>query len=500
MASILNLLLLLLLFPFVIIFIHRWHKNTAKKTSYPPGPRGLPLIGNLLQFESLNPHLFLYNLSKKHGPIMSMKLGSVPLIIISSAKIAKEAFASNDIVISNRPYLTGQQKLSYNGQDIGFSAYNDCWRERRKISVIHLFSLKRVNSFAPIRREEVFHMIKDVSKRADKFEPIDLSETLISLSSSIICRAAFGKSYRETSSVKRTFDVLVHEVQAVLTGFFWADYFPMLGWMDKVTGMVSRLEKCFENMDSFYQELIDEHISSNRPQSMEGDILDILIKLKEGNASSVVSWDHIKGMLMNIFIAGTDTSSSVVTWAMTALVKKPDAMRRAQQEIRRIVDKKPFVDEDDIQKLPYFKAVIKETMRFYPPVPLLVPRETTQRCFIDGYEIQPKTMIYFNFWSIGRDPEYWKNPYEFSPDRFLDSKIDYKGQDFGLIPFGSGRRACPGILLGIATVELALANLLFAFDWELPDGMTKEDVDTDALPGMVMHKKNPLCLVAKSYI
>lgn len=234
---------------------------------------------------------------------------------------------------------------------------------------------------------------------------------------------------------------------------------------------------------------------------MEGDILDILIKLKEGNASSVdISWDDIKAILMIIFIAGTDTSSAVVTWAMTALVKTPDALRRVQQEIRNIVGNKPFVVEDDIEKLPYFKAVIKEAMRFYPPVPLLVPRETTNRCSIDGYEIQPKTMIYFNFWAISRDPEYWQNPHEFLPDRFMDSKIDYKGKDFGFIPFGSGRRACPGISFGVATVELALANLLFTFDWELPDGMTKEDVNTDASPGITMHKKNALCLMAKSYI
>ncbi|KZV23123.1 hypothetical protein F511_25084 [Dorcoceras hygrometricum] len=371
----------------------------------------------------------------------------------------------------------------------------------RKMSVLHLFSLKQVNSFAPIRRDEVFHMIQDISNISDKFEPINLSETLISLSSSIFCRSAFGKSYRETSSVTRTFEELVHEAQAMLAGFFWADYFPMLGWMDKVIGMASRLEKCFQNLDAFYQELIDEHMSANRPKSMEGDILDILIKLKEGSASSTgISLDDMKAILMIIFVAGTDTSSAVVTWAMTALVKTPEAMRRVQQEIRSIVGKNPFVDEDDIQKLPYFKAVIKEAMRFYPPVPLLVPRKTRNTCFIDGYEIQPKTMIFFNFWSIGRDPEYWKNPNEFLPDRFLDSKIDYRGQDFGLIPFGSGRRACPGISLGVATVELALANLLYAFVWGLPDGITGEDVDTDALPGITMHKKNALRLMAKSYM
>ncbi|XP_073137524.1 cytochrome P450 71A1-like [Henckelia pumila] len=501
MAFIVLLLFLLLPFPIITIFLHQWHENTKNKNRFPPGPRGLPLIGNLHQFDSQNPHLFLYNLSKKHGPIMSMKLGSVPLIVISSAKIAKEAFTDNDVVISNRPYLTGPQKISYNGQDIAFSAHSNYWREMRKITVTHLLSVKQVNNSSPIRRDEVFHMIKDISRKADSVEPINLSETLISLSSSIICRTAFGKSYRETSSVKRTFDEFAHDAQAILASFFWADYFPLLGWIDTVTGKVSRLEKSVEKMDSFYQELIEEHISPNRPQTMEADILDKLIQLKEGNTCLVdITWDNIKAILMNIFVGGTDTSSAMITWAMTALVKTPDAMRRVQQEIRSIVGKKPLVDEADIQMLPYFKAVIKEVMRLYPVTPLLAPRETTEKCIVDGYEIQPKTTVYFNIWAIGRDPECWENPDEFLPDRFLNSPvIDYKGQDFRLIPFGFGRRRCPGMSQGVAVTELALANLLYAFDWELPGRMTKEDVNMDALPGLALHKKDPLCLMAKTY-
>ncbi|XP_073046212.1 5-OH-xanthotoxin synthase-like, partial [Primulina eburnea] len=474
--------------------------GTKLLRSEPVGPRGLPLIGNLHQFDSLNPHLFLYNLSKKHGPLISLKLGRVPAVVISSAKIAKEVFTTNDIVTSNRPNRTGAQKLSYDGHDIAFSAYSDCWREMRKLVVTRLFSVNQVNSSSLIRRDEVFHMIEDVSKKADEVEHINLSETLINMSSSIICRTAFGKSYRESSTVKRAVDEVAHEAVVILSGFFWADYFPLFGWIDKVSGMISRLEKCFEISDSFYQELIDEHMSSNRPQAMEGDILDTLIKMKEENTSSMdISCNRIKAILMNIFLGGTDSSSASITWAMTALMKAPEAMRRVQQEIRSIVGKKPLLDEDDIQKFPYFKAVIKEVLRLYPPIPL-VPRETTERCFIDGYEIQPKTSVYVNIWAIGRDPEYWENPNEFLPDRFLNNTIDYKGRDFGLISFGSGRRSCPGMYLAVAVTELALANLLYAFDWELPDGMTEEDVNTDSFPGLVMHKKIPLCLIRKRYI
>ena len=199
----------------------------------------------------------------------------------------------------------------------------------------------------------------------------------------------------------------------------------------------------------------------------------------------------------NIILAGTDTSAAAVVWAMTALMKSPIVMKKAQEEIRNVFGEKDFIGEDDIQKLPYLKAVIKETMRMYPPLPLLIHRETIKKCSIAGYEIPEKTLVYVNAWAVHRDPETWEEPEEFYPERFLDSKIDFRGYDFELIPFGAGRRICPGINMGIITVELVLANLLYSFDWEMPQGMKREDIDTDMLPGLIQHKKNPLCLVAK---
>ncbi|XP_059317211.1 cytochrome P450 71A1-like [Lycium ferocissimum] len=149
--------------------------------------------------------------------------------------------------------------------------------------------------------------------------------------------------------------------------------------------------------------------------------------------------------------------------------------------------------------MPYLKAMIKETFRLYPPVPLLVARETMLKSILQGYEIQPKT-INVSPWAIARDPEIWENPEKFIPERFLNSSIDFKGQDHELLPFGAGWRGCPGIAFGAATVNLILSNLLYAFDWELPCGMKKEDVDTDVLPGITMHKKNHLCLLPKNYL
>ena len=198
-----------------------------------------------------------------------------------------------------------------------------------------------------------------------------------------------------------------------------------------------------------------------------------------------------------MFVAGTDTSAATVIWVMTFLMKNPKCLRKIQEEIRNLIGKKGFVNEDDVQGLAYLKAVIKETFRLQPVNPLLLPRETLRKCHVGGYEIPAKTLVYVNAWAIGRDPEAWENPEEFYPERFIGSSIDYKGLDFELIPFGAGRRGCPGIHMGVAIVELALANLLYKFNWEMPTGINKEDLDFDVMPGVSMHKKNALCLVAR---
>jgi len=211
----------------------------------------------------------------------------------------------------------------------------------------------------------------------------------------------------------------------------------------------------------------------------------------------LISYELLISFLQNMLVAATDTTAATTIWAMTALLKNPRVMKKVQEEIRNLAGEKDFLSEDDIQKLPYFKAVIKETLRLHLPAPLLVPRETNEACILEGYEIPAKTIVYVNAWAVHRDPNTWKDPDEFFPERFLDNTIDFRGQNFEFIPFGAGRRICPGLIMAIASLDLILANLLKSFDWELPAGMTKEDIDTEVLPGITQHKKNPLCVLAK---
>ncbi|KAJ9674878.1 hypothetical protein PVL29_024046 [Vitis rotundifolia] len=490
------LLLILLALPLFLLFLLR----NQRRAPLPPGPPGLPFIGNLLQLDKSAPHLYLWRLSKQHGPLMFLRLGFVPTLVVSSARMAKEVMKTHDLEFSGRPYLLGQYKLSYNGLGMAFSPCNDHWREMRKICVLHLFNSKRVRSFRHIREDEVLEMIKMISKFASASKLTNLSEILIPLTSTIICRVAFGKRYDDDGCERSRFHGLLDGVQTMEMSFFFSDYFPLMGWVDKLTGMIARLEKVFEELDLFCQKIVDEHLDPNRPKPEQEDITDVLLRLQKDRSSTVdLTWDHIKAVLVDIFIAGTETSAATVVWAMTELMKNPIVMKKAQEELRNLIGKKGFVDEDDLQKLSYLKALVKETMRLYPAAPLLVPRETLEKCGIDGYEIAPKTLVFVNAWAIGRDPEFWENPEEFMPERFLGSSIDFKGQDYQFIPFGGGRRICPGLLLGAVMVELTLANLLYSFDWEMPAGMNKEDIDTHSKPGVTMHKKNALCLLARSH-
>ncbi|XP_021851209.1 cytochrome P450 83B1 [Spinacia oleracea] len=466
------------------------------KFNPPPGPKGIPIIGNLHQYDTSKPHVYFANLAKIYGPILSLRLGTLPVVVVQSAKLAKEVLQTQDLNFCSRPPLVGIQKLSYNGLDIAFAPYGEYFSEIKKISVVHLFNSKRVESMAPIREEEVSRMIKKISSLSSSSEIVNLSELLMSFTTSNICRSAFGKRYEDEEGARSKFHSMLNEAQALFTTFFFTDYFPSIGWLDNLTGQFSRLNKTFKDLDAFYEEIINYHLDPNRPESDIENFTEVLLHIKK-ERSFEITLDHIKAVLMIIFVGGSDTSLAIVVWAMTELMKNPNSMKKVQEELRNAAQNKGYINNNDLKELEYFKAVVKETFRLHPAVPLLVVRETIRKSTVQGYDILPKTLVYVNAWAIGRDPEIWNEPEKFMPERFLESSIDYKGYDFELIPFGAGRRICPGLLLGVVNMELALANLLYSFDWELPDGLNKEDIDFDVLPGITMHKKTPLCLLAK---
>ena len=201
-----------------------------------------------------------------------------------------------------------------------------------------------------------------------------------------------------------------------------------------------------------------------------------------------------------MFVGGTDTTSTTTEWLMAELLKHPNVMKKVQEEVRKVVGKKSKVDVDDISKMEYFKCVIKETLRLHPVVPLLVPRETTASVKLGGYDIPSNITVFVNVWAIQRDPNWWEKPEEFIPERFENSPVDFKGQDFQFIPFGFGRRGCPGMSFAVVSVEYVVANLLYWFDWKLSAGENVENMDMSELYGLTVKKKLPLHVLPVSHL
>ncbi|CAN0906415.1 Cytochrome P450 83B1 [Linum grandiflorum] len=348
MDSSIFLLLLLISLP-IILLIFVQSQKPKKSLNLPPGPSGLPIIGNLFQIDNSSPHRYFTKLSQKYGPVMFLRLGFVPTVVISSSKLAKEVMKTQDLTFCSRPSLTGQQRLSYNGLDLVFSPYDSYYTEMRKICMVHLFNPQRVQTFRPIREYEVSQMIHKISSKTGG-QAFNLSEAMMYLTSTIICRVGFGKRYEEQGIERSRFQSLLNETQALFTSFFVADYFPYIGSvLDKVMGNKSRLEKNFNEFDAFYQEIIDEHLHPDRVKPEEEDILDVLLQIMNDPSFKIrLTFDHIKAMLMNIFVAGTDTSAATVVWAMSFLMKNPKSMTKLQQEVRSLMGNRGFINEDDI--------------------------------------------------------------------------------------------------------------------------------------------------------
>ncbi|XP_022945235.1 cytochrome P450 71B10-like [Cucurbita moschata] len=492
----------LIIFLSSLFIILKWKAAAnRRKRNLPPSPPKLPIIGNLHQLGKL-PHKSLWRLSQRYGPIMSLSLGGVETTIVSSAETARALMKIHDLQSCSRPQTQSIKKLTYNFLDIAFSPYSGYWREMRKICILELFNMKRVLSFEPVREQEVGLLIESISQSASCGVVVDLTEKSTALMTGVICRIAFGKTFKGDG-----FHELVNEAEAVLGSYSASEFFPVpfVGKViDWFSGQKARLERVFNGMNVLFEEVINEHLHPMRPKPKQDDIIDVLLAISKKQVEScavVITHENIKAILMNIFLAGIETSSSTLVWAMAELVKNPILMKKAQEEIRNHVGNKRKVIETDLKELSYLKMIVKETMRLHPPAPLLVPRETISHFKIEGYNFYPKTMVQVNIWAIGRDPTYWKDPEKFLPERFVESSIDYKGQHFEFLPFGSGRRICPGLNMGIKNVELALANLLYHFDWKLPNGMKEEELDMEENSGLslTLHKKLPLKLVPILY-
>ncbi|XP_057724658.1 cytochrome P450 71D10-like [Arachis stenosperma] len=484
------------LFLFMLLKIAIKKFSSSKDiTNLPPGPRKLPIIGNMHNLVGSMLHECLRNLASKYGPLMHLKLGEVSHIIVTSPEMAQEIMKTQDLNFCDRPNLLYQRIMAYNGTSIVFAPYGEYWRHVRKICTMELLTAKRVQSFRHIREAEFSELVKAISQSQGSI--FNISQKILSMTYGITARIAFGKKY----SYQEVFISSFEEALQIGGRNRIADLYPSIRVMlEMMSRDKTKLEELHRKSDKVLQDIIDDHRNKKGGKCEEKesseDIVDILLKFQQKDSEYPLTDDHIKAVIQDMFIGGGETSSAVVEWAMAEMIKKPKVMETAQAEVRRVYGSKGYVDESKLHQLTYLKSIIKETLRLHPSVPLLVPRENKEPCQIKGYQIPANSRIIINAWAIGRDPTYWVDAMEFKPERFVDNySIENRGTNFEFIPFGGGRRMCPGITFATPNMELPLAQLLYHFDWKLPNGIKNDELDMTELFGITVRRKNDLCLI-----
>ncbi|CAL9753839.1 unnamed protein product [Musa acuminata subsp. burmannicoides] len=485
----------------VIAFL-RALAGRRRKLNLPPGPRAWPIIGNLNLIGSL-PHRSLHALSQKYGPIMYLRFGSFPVVVGSSVEMAKFFLKTHDVSFVSRPKTAAGKYTTYNYSDITWSPYGPYWRQARKMCLLELFSAKRLESYEYIRVEEVRALLRDLFRSSGGI--VLLKDHLSTVSLNVISRMVLGKKYLDRTEVAAI--VSPEEFKEMLDELFLLNGVMNIGdsipWLDRLDlqGYIGRMKKLSKKFDRFLEHVLDEH-NERRQREGEGfvarDMVDVLLQLADDPNLDVKLERHgVKAFTQDLIAGGTESSAVTVEWAISELLMRPEVLEKATEELDRVVGRGRWVEERDVSRLPYVEAIVKETMRLHPVAPMLVPRLSREHTTVDGYDIPAGARVLVSVWAIGRDPSVWDAPEEFRPERFVGSQIDVKGHDFELLPFGAGRRMCPGYSLGLKVIQLSLANLLHGFEWRLPAGLKAEMLSMEEIFGLSTPRKVPLEVVVK---
>nr|AKH61444.1 CYP76AD1/P450 tyrosinase/Venus yellow fluorescent protein fusion protein [Expression vector pWCD2470] len=460
----------------------------------PPGPKPLPIIGNILEVGK-KPHRSFANLAKIHGPLISLRLGSVTTIVVSSADVAKEMFLKKDHPLSNRTIPNSVTAGDHHKLTMSWLPVSPKWRNFRKITAVHLLSPQRLDACQTFRHAKVQQLYEYVQECAQKGQAVDIGKAAFTTSLNLLSKLFFSVELaHHKSHTSQEFKELIWNIMEDIGKPNYADYFPILGCVDP-SGIRRRLACSFDKLIAVFQGIICERLapdSSTTTTTTTDDVLDVLLQLFKQNELTMGEINHL---LVDIFDAGTDTTSSTLEWVMTELIRNPEMMEKAQEEIKQVLGKDKQIQESDIINLPYLQAIIKETLRLHPPTVFLLPRKADTDVELYGYIVPKDAQILVNLWAIGRDPNAWQNADIFSPERFIGCEIDVKGRDFGLLPFGAGRRICPGMNLAIRMLTLMLATLLQFFNWKLEGDISPKDLDMDEKFGIALQKTKPLKLI-----
>nr|AUR26638.1 cytochrome P450 oxidase 76B6-like protein [Platycodon grandiflorus] len=474
---------------FFLIFL----ANKSKSKKLPPGPIPLPIIGNLLNLGQ-QPNQSLANLAKKYGPIMSLKLGRITTVVISSSSVAKEVLQKQDLVFSSRFSPDAFHALDHHQYSVGWLPVGTRWRSLRKIMNTAIFSGKGLDANEHLRRRKVQELIAQCGNSCKEGKAFNVGRAAFLTSLNLLSNTIFSKDLTDPNldSVKElkelVCDIFVEAGKPNL-----ADFFPVLKKIDPQgirRSMTVHLDKMLQLLGGLIKERLELRKVQKKSSSGNSDMLDMCLDINEENPEEI-DIALIQRLCVDLFLGGTDTTSSTLEWAMTEVLRHPDIMMKVKVELNEVIGKGKILEEADISRLPYLQCIMKETLRLHPPTPFLVPRKVESNTQLNGYIVPKGSQVLVNVWAIGRDPSLWSDSLTFKPERFLTLKCDVGGQDFELIPFGAGRRICPGLALGMRMTLVMLGSLVNSFDWKVGP----EEVDMSEKFGLTLHKTQALWAV-----
>ncbi|KAK7369398.1 hypothetical protein VNO80_11435 [Phaseolus coccineus] len=346
-----------------------------------------------------------------------------------------------------------------------------------------------------MREEELDLLIKLLREAAKDGATVDLSAKVSTLSADMACRMILGKKYMDQDLDEKGFKAVMQEAMHLVATPNMGDYIPYIAALD-LQGITKRLKVNHKIFDHFFDKIIDEHMDSDKGEDKTKDFVDVMLGFYGTEESEYrIERPNIKAILMDMLAGSTDTSATAIEWTLSELLKNPRVMKKLQMELESVVGMKRKVEESDLEKLEYLDMVIKESLRLHPVAPLLVPHQSTEDCMVGDFFIPKKSRLIVNAWAIMREPGAWIEAEKFWPERFEGSNIDVRGREFQLIPFGSGRRGCPGIQLGLTVIRQTVAQLVHCFEWKLPNDMMPADLDMAEEFGLAMPRANPLLAI-----
>ncbi|XP_027364843.1 cytochrome P450 76A1-like [Abrus precatorius] len=469
----------------------------------PPGPRCWPVVGNIFQL-GWSPHESFAKLARKHGPIMTLWLGSMCTVVISSSEVARQMFKNNDVVLAGRKIYEAMKGEHGTEGSLITSQYSTHWRMLRRLCTTEFFVTSRLDAMQSVRAkciQRMIHLIEDASESGSC--GVDVGRFFFLMAFNLIGNLIFSKDLLDPE-MERGARFYYHAIKVMEYAGKpnVADFLPILKWLDPQgirRNTQFHVNQAFEIAGCFIKERMENGFGESKETK---DFLDVLLGFRGDGVSGPYTFSSrtINVVVFEMFTAGTDTTTSTIEWAMAELLHNPRTLKKVQMELRSKIGPDRNMEEKDIENLPYLKAVIKETLRLHPPLPFLVPHMAMDSCKMFRYTIPKESQVLVNVWAIGRDSKVWDAPLLFWPERFLEpNTVDYKGHHFEFIPFGSGRRMCPAMPLASRVLPLVLGSLLHAFDWVLPDGLKPEHMDMTEGMGITLRKAVPLKAIPVPY-